>query len=127
MIEILHENFSLLKLRYLDLNSKSPHLNPIHGKDILLCLNDYKAECGYFIEYFIVDDFQELKHLKLRNITLYPLTDYKYWSDFNFNKMKDFNRKEIIKDLFNINPVQYDKRTSDEEEDIRCMFRKFNP
>lgn len=74
-----------------------------------------------------MDDFQELKHLKLRNITLYPLTDYKYWTDFNFNKMKDFNRKEIIKDLFNINPVQYDKRTSDEEEDIRCMFRKFNP
>ena len=134
MIEISHEDYSHLKITFFDLKSNSLILNPIQGRKILMCSNDYEAECGHFLEYIIADDYQELKHLKLRNINLYTLTDTQYWIDFNFNKMKEFNKKEMENDFYNKikskneyeNLAKYDKRAFDEDKNIRCLFKKFN-
>ena len=103
MIELSHEVYSHLKIRYSNLSSESPLLNPIKGDKKLLCPNDYNPECGYFLEYFIADNYEELKHLKFKNINLFPLTEFKYWTDINFNKMKEFNKKEMEKEKNNNN------------------------
>ena len=139
MIELSHEAYSHLKIRYSNLSSESPLLNPIKGDKKLLCPNDYNPECGYFLEYFIADNYEELKHLKFKNINLFPLTDFKYWTDINFNKMKEFNKKEMEKDNDNINEIQnteedyynfisYDKGRYDDDDDevFRCVFKKYN-
>ena len=157
MIEISHETYSHLKIRYSNLSSESPLLNPIKGDKKLLCTNDYNPECGYFLEYFIADNYEELKHLKYRNINLFPLTEFKYWTDINFNRMKKFNKNQLEKENNdeNINSkgnndqnknsedsnnknknseedyynlISFDKnRYDDEDEVFRCVFKKYNP
>ena len=137
MIEISHETYSHLK-RYSNISTESPILSPIKGKKKLLCPNNYKAESGFILEYFFADDYDEINYLKYRNINLYPLTDSKYWTDINFNKMKKFNREQMIKLSFinnnNNNNFQndfenlafFDKGNYDDDNIMRCVFRKFN-
>ena len=96
-----------------------------------------------------------MKHLKFKNINLFPLTEFKYWSDINFNKMKEFNKKEMEKEKNNNNKndnnnndnnggninnneiqnteedyynfISYDKGTYDDDIEVfRCVFKKYN-
>ena len=134
MIEISHEIYSHLKTRYFDINNKSPILNRIKGRKKLLNPNDYKEESGYILENLIADDYEELMNLKRRNINLFPLTNSKYWTDINFNKMKEFNRKEMKNLILTYNNFQkdfsnmaFDKRNFNDEQIMRCVFKKFNP
>ena len=134
MIEISHETYSHLKTRYSNIYNTSPVLNIIKGKKKLLNPDDYKEESGYILENLLSDNFDELNNLKWRNINLFPLTDYKYWTDVNFNKMKEFNRLEMKKlgpfnndfenDLYSF--LSYDKRNYNDDEIMRCAFRNFN-
>ena len=133
MIEISHEIYSHLKTRYFDINNKSPILNRIKGRKKLLNPNDYKEESGYILENLIADDYEELMNLKRRNINLFPLTNSKYWTDINFNKMKEFNRKEMKNLILTYNNFQkdfsnmaFDKRNFNDEQIMRCVFKKFN-
>ena len=143
MIELSHELCSFLKLRFSNLSSESPLLNPIKGDKKLLCTNDYDSKCGYFLEYFIADNYEEVKHLKYININLFPLTEFKYWTDINFNKMIEFNKNAMGKDYNNekqnseedyYNWISDDKRKYDSDDDddnddvvFRCVFKKYNP
>ena len=97
MIEISHELISHIIIRYARKDYNSPLLNPIKGRNKFLCPNDYGTESGFAIEYFFADNYQELKFLKTPNTELIPLLDQKYWTDINFNKMKEFNRKVMEK------------------------------
>ena len=48
--------------------------------------------------------------------------------------MKEFNKKEIVNDFYDKtncqkdfeNMATFDKRTFDEDKNIRCLFKKFN-
>ena len=95
-----------------------------------MCPNDYGTELGFAMEYFFEDDYQELKFLKTPNTELIPLLDQKYWTDINFNKMKEFNRKVMEKNKFNNNKffddyedmLLYDKKINGSEKRIDCVF-----
>ena len=133
MIEFAHEPFSHLKIRYSDISCVSPLLNPIKGKNKFLCSNDYSSESGYVMEYFLIDNYDELKHLKYRNIELFPLTNSEYWTDINFNKMKKFNKKVMEKNPMssinrkeNIYHYNFDRRSYDDDKNILCYFKKYN-
>ena len=102
-----------------------------------MCPNYYENEPGYYLEYFLADDYSELTFLKTRNIDLYPLTDFKYWTDINFNEMKKLTKKYYLPSLSNFphyegsykefeDLLKYDKRNIDEGKDIRCAFKIFN-
>ena len=95
MLEISHETYSHIKTRFSSSSCESPLLTPIDGKNKFLCPNDYKGEEGYILEYFICDDFNEFKHLKRPNKNLFELTKPEYWTDTNFNNLKEFNRMEM--------------------------------
>ena len=142
MIEISHETYSHLKTQFSNLYNGSPILNPIQYFRKLMCPNFYEEEPGYYLEYFLADDYTELKFLKSRNINLCPLTDFKYWTDINFNKMKGFTKKYFLDSLPNFVHYKgsykefedtayydnnYDKRTIHEDKVIRCAFKAFNP
>ena len=97
MIEINHEAYSHLKIRYSNSVSASPLLNPLSDGYIFLCTNNYEAESGYYSDYCLTDNYEELLYLKFPNEDLVELTKPKYWIDANFNKMKKFNRNIMIK------------------------------
>ena len=129
-IEISHETYSHIKIRYSNSNCESPLLNPIRGKNKLLCPNFDNTESGYVMEYFFVDNYEELKFMKTPNSELIPLLDQKYWTDINFNKMKEFNKIEMKKrklqkkqfDEDYENMLLYDKRNHAEGSRINCVF-----
>ena len=138
ILEIFHESYSHLKIRYSDINKQSPLLNPIKGQYKLLCTNNYLPESGYFLEYFFAEDYFELKFLKSRNNHLFSLSDSKYWLDVNFKKMKKcikesirqkFEGSYISEDEF-YEMVSYNKRRYNDEDGnniFRCIFKKYNP
>ena len=82
------------------------------------------------MEYFFVDNYEELKFMKTPNSELIPLLDQKYWTDINFNKMKEFNKIEMKKrklqkkqfDEDYENMLLYDKRNHAEGSRINCVF-----
>ena len=82
------------------------------------------------MEFLFVDDPKELIHLKRRNIDLYELTESKYWTDINFNKLKEFNKRIMDKNrLFNTsfdedfeNMAFYDKGKFKSDRTIKCVF-----
>lgn len=130
MIELSHEIYAHLKVRYTNSSYESPLLSPIKGQKKFLCPNDYNTESGYALEYLFVDDPKELIHLKRRNIDLYELTESKYWTDINFNKLKEFNKRIMDKNrLFNAsfdedfeNMAFYDKGKFKSDRTIKCVF-----
>ena len=130
MIEISHEAFSHIIIRYANPDCEFPLLIPIKGRNKFLCPNDYGTESGFALEYFFADDYQELKFLKTPNTELILLLDQKYWTDTNFNKMKEFNRKVMEKNKFNNNKFfddyedmfLYDKKINGSEKRIGCVF-----
>ena len=129
MIELSHELCSFLKIKFSNLSSESPLLNPIKGDKKLLCTNDYDSKCGYFLEYFIADNYEEVKHLKYININLFPLTEFKYWTDINFNKLKEFNKKEMEKEKNNDNNNDTNDNNNNNEietngTEIRNIYNK---
>ena len=137
MIVISHETYSHLKTHLANIYNESPALNVIQGFRQLMCPNYYENEPGYYLEYFLADDYSELTFLKTRNIDLYPLTDFKYWTDINFNEMKKLTKKYYLPSLSNFphyegsykefeDLLKYDKRNIDEGKDIRCAFKIFN-
>jgi len=137
MIVISHEIYSHLKTHFSDLAVESPILNPIKGFRKLMCPNYYSYESGYYLEYFLADDFFELQFLKTRNITLNPLTDSKYWTDINFNQMKDFIRDAVKDQMLNYpistnsnkglyNSLRSDMRTIGEDNVTPCAYELFN-
>ena len=136
MIEISHERFSHLKIRYSNSTCDSPLLNSIADKNRFICPNYYNTESGYVIENLLADNYEDLKFLKFRNIELLPLTDSKYWTDINFNKMRKFLREKhkekkdkanFIKDFEEL--AFFDKRYHGDKFDknIRCFFKLYNP
>ena len=123
----------LEKTRYESSNSESPLLHPIKDKNKFLCPNDYSKESGYALEFFLIDNYEELKHLKKPNINLFPLSAPEYWNDINFNKLKEFNKKimsenqKVAKNITNneddLDMLYYDKRTNIvQDERIGCVF-----
>ena len=134
MIEISHETYSHLKVKYLNINNNSPILNPIRGKKKLICPNNYEPECGYILEYFFAEDYDELSFLKFRNENLFPLTDSKFWIDINFNKMKKFSKSEMLKNGITTHSFQEDfenlsflnRMNYNDNKIMRCVFRKYN-
>ena len=131
MIELAHEPFSHLKIRYSKSLGDSPLLNPIKGNNRFLCPNDFSPESGYAMEYFMIDNYDEFRFLKFRNADLFPLTDEKYWTDINFNEMQKFNRKIMDKKPMiygnferDFEDFLFDKRNYNDDENIRCFFRK---
>ena len=134
MIEISHDTYSYLKVKYLNNNNDSPILNPMRERKKLICPNNYKPKSGYILEYFCAEDYNELLFLKFRNENLFPLTDSKYWVDINFNKMKKFGKTKMINSGINIHSLQEDfenmsffnRRGFNEDLIMRCAFRKFN-
>ena len=142
MIIISHEIYSHSKAYSSDLSNESLILNPFEGFKKLIFPNYYDYESGYCLEYFLADDFIELQFLKSRNINLYPLTDFKYWTGINFNEMKRFTKKYFLASLPNFSNYEdsdkefedevdyeniYDKRSIDEDKVSRCVFKTFNP
>ena len=96
MIEISNGTYFHIKTRFS--NSSSSDfllLTPVGGKNKFFCPNDYKTETRYSLEYFICDNYMELKYLKIPNINLFELTKSEFWTDINFNKLKEFNRKKM--------------------------------
>ena len=135
MIEISHESLSHLKVRYSSMNCESPILNPIKGNRKLLCPNNYNTESGYVFEYLLTSDNDELQFLRYPNKNLFPLTNSEYWTDINFNKMKEFLREEMklmqedniqFQEDFENMAFYYNKKAIDKDEVIRCAFKKFN-
>lgn len=94
ILEISHETYSGIKTRFSSSSYEFPLLIPIGGKNKFLFPDDYKGEIGYFIDYFIFEDYNEFKHLKRPNKNLFELTKPEYWVDTNFNKLKEFNKKK---------------------------------
>lgn len=130
MIELSHEIYAHLKVRYANSSYESPLLSPIKGQKKLLCPNDYNSESGYALEYLLVDEPKELIHLKRRNINLYELTNPKYWTDVNFNKLKEFNKKIMDNNrLYSFNFIEdfenmafFDKGKFKSNRTTRCIF-----
>ena len=121
MIEISHETYSHIKTRFTNSSCDSPLLTPIDGKNKLLCPNDYKGETGFVLEYFICDNFTEFKNLKIPNINLFELTKPEYWTDTNFNKLKEFNRKNMYETGLNYKDLFYTDIRNGQKK-IGCVF-----
>ena len=133
MIEFTRESFSNLEIQYFNKSCAFPFMNPINDKN-KLCINDYCLEPSYIIEHFFDDNYNEFNFLKYRNIDLFPLIDSKYWTDINFNKMKEFNKKIMQKTSMSCGDLKEaliflnkkDKRNYDDDKNILCYFRKYN-
>ena len=121
MIEISHEIFSHLIIRYSDSGNKSPLLNPIKDKNKFLCSDDFNAEAGYVIEYFFSENYDDLKKLKTPNSALFELTKPEYWTWKNFNKMKEFSDKNKQPQLYfnSLWDSVFDRRN---RRKARCFF-----
>ena len=133
MIEFTRESFSNLEIQYFNKSCAFPFMNPINDKN-KLCINDFCLEQRYIIESFFDDNYDEFIFLKYRNIDLFPLTDSKYWTDINFNKMKEFNKKTMQKTSINYEHLKegiiyvknFGKRSYEDDKNILCYFRKYN-
>ena len=133
LIEFAYEPFSYLKINFSNISSISPLLSPINSINKFLYVKDHILQSGYLKEYFLTDNYGEFKFLRYRNINLFPLTDSKYWTDTNFNKMREFNKKvmKTMKVNFNqenIHRYNFGKESNDDDDDenLRCYFKKYN-
>ena len=134
MIEIFREIFYIQKVRC---SGDSALLIPTEGKNNFLCLNNFRKVSDIAMKYFLADSYDDLCFLKFRNINLFVLTDSKYWTDINFNKMKQFLREKKEEKTYdeNINEdlndfIFYNQRfyyDDEEDENIRCYFKLYNP
>jgi hypothetical protein len=124
MIEISHETYSHIIIRYSNSWNNSPLLNPIKDKNKFLCSNDFSTESGFAIEYFFIDDYKELNNLKTPGIDLFELTNPKYWTGKNFNAMKEFNRV-YMQSVYHYSShfaSHFDKRKGSGNQNFNCVF-----
>ena len=133
MIEISHEFFSHLKSRYGN-SCDSPILYPIKGKNNFLCQDNYENESGFAFEYFLCDNIKELKHLKTPNEKLFELCEKKYWINFDFTELREFNKKIMEENEINeegknesfnddeFDFFSFDKRNKGLKNRIKCVF-----
>ena len=133
MIEISHEFFSHLKSRYGN-SCDSPILHSIKGKNNFLCPDNYENESGFAFEYFLCDNIKELKHLKTPNEKLFELCEKKYWINFDFTELREFNKKIMEENEINeegknesfnddeFDFFSFDKRNKGLKNRIKCVF-----